>query len=744
MNLHARQPITRDVVLVGGGHSHVEVLRRFAMRSVPGTRITLLARDLLTPYSGMLPGLLAGHYSMAQSHIDLQRLARFADARFYHQEVTGLDLNLKRVHCRARPAVPFDLLSIDIGSTPRVDHIQGAECFAIPIKPVDRFLDRFAELEDRVLAHRGEFRCLIIGAGAGGVELALSVKHRLGVRLASADCAARLAFTAITEDPEPLTGHAASVQRHMRDALRREDIELLTGSRVIELESGRARLEDGRHIEFDAAVIVTQAAAPSWLGATGLDLDAAGFIRVHDTLQSTTHPDVFAAGDIASFAGEGLPKSGVYAVRQGPVLTDNIHRRLVGRPSRRYRPQRRTLALISTGKRHAVASYGALALAGDWVWSWKDWIDRRWMRKYQDLPTMEPPRSTAGGEHEAPAMRCGGCGSKVASRILKQALERIETLRRDDVLVGLEAPDDAAVLAVPPGCVLVQSVDHFRPFVDDPYLFGRITAIHCLSDLYAMGAQPQSAQALVTLRFGPEAKLEDELYQLLCGATSALTEAGAALVGGHTSEGPEASFGLSVNGIVERDRLLAKSGMRAGDVLILTKALGTGVVFAADMRGEAPAAAVSAALGAMQQSNLAAAEVLLRNRAHACTDITGFGLLGHLIEMLEASRLRARLDPGSLPTLPAAPELLERGFASSLAPANEGFASALGGQRINGWSRGLLFDPQTSGGLLASIAPHRAARCVTALEHAGYHDTAIIGSVTREPGGPLVEIATTT
>ena len=751
-------PITRDVVLVGGGHSHVEVLRRFAMRPVPGVRLTLIGRDMLTPYSGMLPGLLAGHYSLAQSHIDLQRLARFAGARFYRQEVTGLDLEHNRVHCGARPPVPFDLLSIDIGSTPRVDHIPGAECFAIPIKPVEAFLESFKSIQAGALdGRRGEaFRFLVIGAGAGGVELALSVHHRLSAHApvssgANTGEAARIEFVVITEDHDLLAGHAPAVQQRLRNALRRDHIELVTDAKVTEVEDGRARLQDGADRHFDAAIVVTQAAAPAWLAGTGLDLDSAGFIRVRETLQATGHADVFATGDIAAFTPGALPKSGVYAVRQGPVLADNIRRRLQGRAPRAYQPQSRTLALISTGKRHAVASYGGLAWEGAWVWRWKDWIDRRWMRKYQELPAMEPAAQstpTLGPEaHEAPqasAMRCGGCGSKVASRVLKRALERIETIARDDVLIGLESPDDAAVLSIPPGCVLVQSVDHFRPFIDDPYLFGRITAVHCLSDLYAMGARPQSAQALVTLRFGPEGKLEDELFALLSGATAALTEAGAALVGGHTSEGPEASFGLSVNGIAERGALLSKGGLQVGDALLLTKPLGTGVVFAADMRAEAPAVAVDAALRMMLQSNRAAVEVLQSHHAHACTDITGFGLLGHLVEMLNASGLHARLDVQSLPRLPAATDLLARGFASSLAPANEAFASALGTQATNGWAHGLLFDPQTSGGLLASVLPSNAPACVEALSRAGFHDTAIIGTVVPNPGNPdepLVEIS---
>ena len=734
--MHA--PVTQDLVLLGGGHSHVAVLRNLAMRPVDGARITLITRDLLTPYSGMLPGLVAGHYTHEQSHIDLQRLARFARARLYHDDVCGLDLGSNRVHCRQRPAIRFDWLSIDIGSTPRDDHIRGALQWAVPVKPIDAFLDRLAEFDARMLEHRGAFRILVIGAGAGGVELALSLNHRFKQALVSRGSSAQLALTVATRDPEPMLEHGASVRALLRRALSAAGIALITGHAVIELEADVAHLDGAPDVGFDAAVLVTHASPAAWLADTGLTLDRSGFVRVGDTLQSTSHEHVFAAGDVAAFENRPLLKSGVYAVRQGPVLAANLRRSLEGRVPRPYRPQKHTLALISTGTRDAVVSYGRISTQGAWAWRLKDWIDRRWIRRYQELPAMEEARKKGTVpffEAQAEPMRCGGCGSKVSSAILRRALERIETPARDDVLLGLESPDDAAVIAVPAGSVLVQSVDHFRPFIDDPYLFGRITATHCLGDLYAMGAQAQSAQAMVTLAFAPEKKLEDELYQLLAGAASTLSEAGAALIGGHTGEGPEASFGLAVNGLAHRHDILKKGGMRPGDVLVLTKPLGTGVIFAADMRAQAPASSVHAALDSMQRSNHAAAQVLREHGATACTDVTGFGLLGHLVEMLNASRARVRLHVERLPALTGALPLLDRGFHSTLHPANEAFASALGGVDSQGARRSILFDPQTSGGLLASLPADRAAACLERLERAGYDHCAVIGTVLAPRAG---------
>ena len=734
--------IDRDVVLVGGGHSHVEVLRRFAMSPLPGVRVTLVSRDWRTPYSGMLPGLVAGHYRYEEAHIDLCNLASFASARLHRGTVCGLDLERGTVRIEGRPPIAFDFLSLDIGSLPSRGHIEGAAEWATPVKPVDVFLEGLAALEARVRRERGPLRLLVIGAGAGGVELALALARRLG----AAARHERPRITIAGTEADLLPGHGAGTRRRLEAALARAGIELRRRHRVVALREGRAEIAGAAAIAFDTAVLATHASPAPWLAGTGLALDAAGFVRVRETLQSVSHDNVLAAGDVAAFTPRpDLPKSGVYAVRAGPVLAENLKRLVRGEGPRPFRAQRRTLSLISTGRTHAVASWGGLGVQGQWVWRLKDRIDRRWMRRYQDLPGMGFEAPASGGR-ELPvsagseAMRCGGCGAKVASPVLRAALARIDPGTRCDVVVGLDAPDDAAILEVPRGAFLVQSVDHFRPFVDDPYLFGRITAVHCLGDLFAMGARAHSAQATVTLAYGPAAKQEEELFQLLSGAAEALRESGAVLLGGHTGEGPEPSFGLTVNGFAAPADLLRKGGAGPGERLVLTKALGTGVIFAAGMRARAGAVPIEAALASMRLSNRRGAEVLAAHAASACTDVTGFGLLGHLVEILHASGTRARVDTGRLPLLPGVEALFEQGFSSTLHPGNEAFSVQLGEGAARRPAPPILYDPQTSGGLLASVPEERAGACVLALRAAGYEHAAVIGEVLPTSGAPLVEL----
>jgi selenide,water dikinase len=387
-----RTPTVKDIVLVGAGHAHVEVLRRFGMKPLPGVRLTLITRQVLTPYSGMLPGMVAGLYTYDQAHIDTRPLSRFAGARLYHSEVIGLDLVAKRVLCRDLSPVPYDILSIDIGSTPSAHEIPGVQEHAIPVKPIDGFIERFEVVRARILKAQGQARIGVVGGGAGGVELLLSLHRRLTRDVADAGFdPSRLAFTLITESKEILATFPPRMQRRFAELLRERGIRVLTGSTVSEVQPRGVMVGGEGLVELDEVFWTTRAAAAPWLADTGLALDGEGFIRVNAALQSVSHPDVFAAGDIAAIEGHTLPKSGVYAVRAGPPLANNLRRMAERKPLRPYKPQREALYLISTGDRYALGTRNGFTIEGAWVWALKDFIDRRFMTKYNGLPRKEPP-----------------------------------------------------------------------------------------------------------------------------------------------------------------------------------------------------------------------------------------------------------------------------------------------------------------------------------------------------------------
>ena len=374
------------LVLIGGGHSHVEVLRQFGMRPMPDVRITLISRRVDTPYSGMLPGLIAGHYTYDDAHIDLKRLARFAGAAAMFEEVTAIEPARRLVHCGSLKPVPYDVLSINIGSTPNA-MVPGAAEHAIAVKPIDRFLPQWDALRDRVMSDDRSRTIAVVGGGAGGVELLLSVQFRLRALLeAQGRPADRLAFHLFTSGDRILPTHNARVGATFDRILEARGVRVHTSSEIRQVTPGRLRVSAGVIYDADEILWTTEARAASWIPDSGLATDPEGFISVGSTLESVSHPGIFAAGDVASMVGRRLQKSGVYAVRQGQALAPNLRRALAGRPLQPYTPQRRFLSLISTGDRFAVASRGPFAFHGRWVWRWKDAIDRRFMRQYRHLP----------------------------------------------------------------------------------------------------------------------------------------------------------------------------------------------------------------------------------------------------------------------------------------------------------------------------------------------------------------------
>ncbi len=705
-------PMVRDLVLLGGGHSHVQVLKSFGMRPETGVRLTLITPTFDTPYSGMLPGCISGAYDADEIHIKLAPLARFAGARLIYAEADGLDLERGEVHFSNRPPLRFDQLSINIGAQP-VAPYEGA----VTVKPISRFLPKWQVLTRDIQA--GE-RLVIVGGGAGGVELALAARAVLpaGVHI-------DLIGQAL------MPGHDSGAVRRVAAALRERSIGWTQG-RVEARHDNHLELLDGAGIAADHVLWVTNVAAPEWLANCGLAVDEQGFVSVDEYLRSVSHPNVFAAGDIAQLVGQERPKSGVYAVRAGPYLTDNLRRAVREEPPKRYRAQARHLALLGTGDGSAIASRGLWSASGRFWWWLKDRIDRRFMDKFNQLPEMQPPRVTVPAALAADMpdhdMRCGGCGAKLAADPLRRVLARLPEQTDARLVQGIG--DDAAIVAHGREQV-VMTVDGFRAMVDDPYLFGRVATLHSLNDVFAMAATPVSALALVTVPLMAEAMMEEDIFQVMRGVADVLEEHGVVLAGGHSAEGAELSVGLSVTA-QPGPRTLLKGGAGEGDRLILTKPLGTGVVLAAAMQGKAPAPALAATLAMMDVSNAAAVPIALDHEASALTDITGFGLAGHLGEMLRAAGRGAALELARVPILPGA-EVLITEVSSSLQTANEGALEdfTLQGVLPDNPRLRLLADPQTSGGLLMSVPAARAADCLKALAAAGY-DAHEFGAVSND------------
>ena len=690
-------PLTRDLVLIGGGHTHALVLKRWGMRPLPGVRVTVINPGPTAAYSGMLPGFVAGHYTRDELDIDLVQLSRFAGARLIDGAAAAINTDARTVTVAGRPPVGYDVLSVDVGITSAMPDLPGFAAHGVPAKPLGPFASRWDAFRNAA----ENPHVAIIGGGVAGAELAMAMAHALRDRAPEVK---------LIDRSRALDGLGYKARQRMLAALTANGVEIIEDAEVSEVFAEGLVLRDGRTIRSDFTTGAAGAKPHDWIAATGLDLHK-GFITVNDRLQ-TSDPAIFAVGDCAHLSHAPRPKAGVYAVRQAPVLYDNLRAVLSGGRLRPYQPQRDYLKLISLGEKSALAEKFGTARAGPLLWRWKDHIDRKFMDKFTGLSAMgQPalPRTVALGVKETLGDKplCGGCGAKVGRGVLQGTLAD-------------HFGDDAGLIA--PGQVM--STDHLRAMVTDPVLMTRIAAVHALGDIWAMGAAPQAATVSLTLpRMSADLQART-MTEIMETATDVMTAAGARIVGGHTTQGEELTIGFTLTGLAEDPITLA--GARPGDRLILTKPLGSGIIMAAEMAGKAKGADVTACLQHMVQDQARASAIL--RKAHAMTDVTGFGLAGHLRGICDASGVGAVLNLAAIPVMSAARDLAAAGVRSSLYTDN-----IAGAGMIAGASDDMLFDPQTAGGLLGAVAKEEAETLQEALQTAGY-PAAIIGEITEARG----------
>ena len=363
----------RRLVLLGGGHAHLAVLKDLAERPLDGWQVRLVTPFRRQIYSGMLPGWVAGHYAIEECAIALDALAERGRVALDVTACTGLDLSTNTVTCADGSVVPFDLLSIDTGPEPALRQLPGAREHALPIRPIEGFVAAWPGVVDRIGGQREPFELVVLGAGAAGVELVLAIRRR-----AQAAGWSHLRITLIGSAALPLEGIAEGARHHLARLLAQRGIRWVGERHAVCIEPKRIDFEDGASIGFDVCLAVTGAAAPAWPAAAGLATDHAGFIRVGRTLQTTRHPQVLAAGDVAAYQ-DARPKSGVFAVRAGLVLARNLRALSRGDEPTPWTPQQRALYLISTGDERAVAAWGRWTWRGAWVWRWKNRIDRQFV-----------------------------------------------------------------------------------------------------------------------------------------------------------------------------------------------------------------------------------------------------------------------------------------------------------------------------------------------------------------------------
>ncbi len=700
------RPDASRLVFVGAGHAHVEVLRSFAMEPPDNTDLMLISPESYATYSGMVPGYLAGQYTLRDAQIDARALAARAGATFLPARVIGIDPVAKSLRLEGYPDQFFDIASFDIGSIPASRDRIANHAKTVLVKPIEIAARDVGAALDRPPPPGGR-AVVVVGAGPGGVEVAFAIASRLRDEDGGT-------VTVCDRGSRPVRERGERCGKSVERAFRVHGITFLGGVEVMTVDDDGVSLADGTNLPADLVVWATGASAPALFADTGLAVDERGFLSVDDTLRSVSEPAIFGAGDcIALVSHPTLAKAGVFAVRQGPVLTKNLRSAVTNGRLAPYRPQHRFLSLLNTGDGKAVLSYGIIALRSRAAWWLKDSIDRRFMTRYA-RPPLAPPDSSMGEMKP-----CGGCAAKVGADILERVLGKLDVANAPHVVVGLSDGDDAAAFDLPRGTdaadpVSVVTTDLFPPFCDDLSLVGRVAAVSAASDLFAMGAEGAAALAIVSVPDQSPRAQEAALEALLHGAVTALREMNIPLVGGHSIAAESTLIGFSMHGFAPRDALLKKTGAQVGDVIVLSKPLGTGVLLAAARAGHADADWVEACHASMLRSNGPMMRLLIAHGARACTDVTGFGLAGHFADIARRSARTAELELSSVPALPGALDLLEHGWRSSFHATNE-----RAHERADSPRTPLLIDPQTSGGLLAAVPADRLQDLQKACQQAG-------------------------
>ena len=739
-------PELMHLVLLGGGHAQISVLKSLGMDPIAGLRITLISRDRLTPYSGMLPGYIEGKYTKSESMIDLVRLAHFAGARFIHDTATSIDADKHILKLANHPPLHFDRLSINIGSTPRLDHIDGASEHALPVKPVPELMEQVDAITQ---GYRQCKNINIIGGGVAGVEVAFALHQRLNISTQ------RQVNIRVIHASERLVDHLNSKAANLvMQAMIARGIKAITRRKAITVSAHQIVLDDSSVLDSDLTLITTSATPPAWLKDTGLAQCPAGFLAINRYCQSISHNHIFAAGDIATLTRDARPKSGVFAVRAGPILRDNIRRSLLNKPLKLWSPQRQYLALIGVGGGSAMAVRGAMAWKPRPIfWTLKEWIDRRFIKRFSDLPEMPLPRQPAIAQEMKPsddpvflAMQCMGCGGKAGWSTLSQAIEKAyylaEQMRPDLPFSSLRDSinTDASKIPIPntkTSYDLIQSVDAISAITDDPFMLGRIAALHALSDLFAAHAKPLSALCLVSLPRASRVQQGDDLLQIISAILITLAEHGIGLNGGHTMSAEKMQVGLAVSGL--RPSSLIEHTPEIGDCLILTKPLGIGLIMAGYHRNHPSVSGlmVKAALDVMARSNAQATEIATHHGHFPMTDVTGFGLMRHARSLADRfdAQMGLSISLAKLPCLPGVETLLANDIASSMVADNMAATRYVNasGQLL---PYALLHDPQTSGGLLMIVPPQLAEIICNQLKESD-HEAAIIGHITDANDGMI-------
>ena len=659
------------LVLAGGGHTHALVLLRWAMNPnlKPAGMITLVNKASTTIYSGMFPGVVAGKYKIDEILIDLRSLAAKAGVSFVMAEIEGIEPKKKKLILKGRPEIEYSLLSMNVGTKTNLNSkslISGDKDLAVTIKP---FSKSYKFIVDQDI-HKDDSLAkpfVVVGSGFAGIEMAFSLRKRWPKR---------------------------SILLKIKSGRK------INGNLLKYLNALNIQITEKNPSILYPQLICTGNKSFNWIKDSGLPIDEDGRVITKNTLQVLNHPDLFAVGDCGVINNHHRPSSGVWAVHSAKPLAKNLENISQGSIPKEWKPQRKAIQILDINsiekESKAFIAWGELIVGPFNILSkLKEIIDKKFISKFYLIKDKDSDMLSNKG-----MIKCRGCAAKLAFTPLNSALRKLdlkESLKDDSIDIGILNSSKT----------LIQSVDGFPSLISDPWLNGRLLAFHSCSDIWACGGSVISAQSVVNLPPLQSHLQQELLFQVLEGINSALTIQGAKLIGGHTLESRKTSedpfslgieSSLTVNGTVDdKQYFWSKGGMKKGDQILISRSLGTGIIFSGFMNGYVKPYILDSVLKEMNKSQHEIVNYInhLTNInphqkiINACTDITGFGLIGHLSEMLESTnrdQLKMNLEPlkiilelDNIPVYDGVKELLDIGLESTLAPSNKIFLKNIDG-----------------------------------------------------------------
>ena len=681
---------TKQLVLIGGGHANVQVLKKLSMNRIKGLHTILISEHFEATYSGMTPGYIHKDFSKEEISIDLQRLCFNAGATFIKDKVVKIDNNYQKLELHNLPSVHYDVLSINTGSISSTEGIKienSSRCFLV--KPISLLVKNLSKI-DQIIKNKKN-KIAIIGGGVASYELAFSLSRRYENNLE---------ITILGKNILKEKNLNKKTKKNLKKISNYLGIKEIQGE-VVLISETHLTLKNGDIFEYDISLVSSGADIENWLSKSNFKKDKNGFIAVNNNLLSTNDKNVFVTGDACSIENNFRPKSGVMAVRQGQVLKENIFYKLTGRPLIKFRPQKNWLYLIGTYKNYALLNYFFLSFHARWCWKLKVWIDKNFINKFKFAENQNMTKKNFELENSKDIkMYCQGCGSKVSKSTL------VDYIRKINDNVDLT---DSAIINNNSSEIL-QTIDHIKLFSSlNPFDFGKISYLHSQNDILSAGGIVKSLSVSIGVPFSENFIEKFYLEYFMEGIKSEADKDKCVISSGHSYQSRESGITLTLNGEIEN--IATKNSAKEGDLIYLSKPLGTGYLLAAYFKNSEMLSSndFEKIIKNLKMGNLFAVNSARSSGCQTMTDISGYGLSSHLIDICSSSDLSSKLIINKNILINSNLDLLEifqsTGFENNYKSTNEFIEIS-----ENHPLKNILYDPQTNGPILMAIENNNKER----------------------------------